>query len=362
VSILLTIGTRPEAIKMAPIIHELQKRDIPFQILHSGQHHDHTLARQLIQELNIPQPAHTLQLTSDDPTRQMAEILTHTHKTLRKTKPRLLLVEGDTNTVLAASLAALRTDTPIAHIEAGLRSHDPRMPEEHNRRLVDHISTLLFAPTQTAANNLKSEDTQGTTHVTGNTVIDACLKHTRTQQTATSEPPRFQNYILATAHRAENVDDPQTLKEIAEALLESPLPIVLPLHPRTKKRLEELGLHQRLEESKNQVHLLPPLGYHPFLQLMKNSQLILTDSGGIQEEATAPTIRKRVLVMRNSTERPEAVEAGFARVVGTTKQGILQGIDEALDDDTPLPTASPYGDGKAGERITTILQTTLKEN
>jgi UDP-N-acetylglucosamine 2-epimerase (non-hydrolysing) len=358
--ILVAMGTRPEVIKLTPIIRQFQLSETPFRILHTGQHHDQSLATQLMEELRLPEPDHTLTLRHNDPTRQMAQILQHTAQTILDQEPSILLVEGDTNTVLATSLAALKTDTPIAHVEAGLRSHDLRMPEEHNRRIVDHISRLLLAPTTTAEANLKAENAPGEIHVTGNTVIDICLQHPHDTQRATyHEATRFDRYILATLHRAENVDNPETLRRLTDTLLIAPLPIVLPLHPRTKNNLILFHLLDRLNTAHEQIQLIPPQGYGDFLHLMKNSELILTDSGGIQEEATAPNIRKRVLVMRESTERPEAVQAGFARIVGTNNDTLLRGIEQALDDESPLPEESPYGDGKAGERIASILRNTL---
>jgi UDP-N-acetylglucosamine 2-epimerase (non-hydrolysing) len=258
---------------------------------------------------------------------------------------------------LATALAAVKLGISVGHVEAGLRSFDLRMPEEHNRRLTDHVSTYLFAPTKIAENNLKRESVWGKIYVTGNTVIDAVVQHLPIAERKSKilEKINFKEFALATAHRAENVDNPEVLKNFVEALAEAPLPVVYPMHPRTRKRLKQNRIYAKIKKSKN-IQILPPVGYLDFLVLMKKCKIILTDSGGIQEEATAPQIRKFVLVLRLSTERPEAVESGFAKVVGTEKQGILKAVEEALENPKDLPITSPYGNGDAAEKIVRIIK------
>jgi UDP-N-acetylglucosamine 2-epimerase (non-hydrolysing) len=258
--------------------------------------------------------------------------------------------------MLAAALTGVKLGLGVAHVEAGLRSYDWRMPEEHNRRMVDHVSDLLFAPTEKARKNLLNEQVQGEVFVTGNTVIDAVTQHLplALRHRKEMEGVSFREYALATIHRSENVDSPKTLGSLVDVLVESPIPIVFPVHPRTSLRLQEFRLYDRLAVSRN-VQLLPPVSYLDMLLLMKNCRFILTDSGGLQEEATVPSIRKYVLVARESTERPEAVETGFARVVGVNKDQIIGGIREFLDCPPSLPRCSPFGDGKSGERIADIL-------
>jgi UDP-N-acetylglucosamine 2-epimerase (non-hydrolysing) len=275
---------------------------------------------------------------------------------MKKTKPNVVLVEGDTNGVLASALAAVKINVSVGHVEAGLRSFDLRMPEEHNRRLVDHISTYLFAPTENARKNLERESVWGKVYVTGNTVIDAVVQHLPIayRMSRILNEIRFKHFMLVTAHRAENVDDPVVLRNFVEVFTKAPLPIVYPVHPRTRKRLFQQKLWKKLASSEN-VQILPPLGYFDFMVLMKNSTMILTDSGGVQEEATAPPIRKPVLVIRLSTERPEAVEAGFAKVVGVEKKSILVAMEQTLKEKGKLPQSSPYGDGTAAKRIVEIL-------
>ncbi len=361
-SVMVIVGTRPEIIKMAPVVRAFQKDNVRFTFVHCGQHYDYDMSQQFIEQLGLPQPAYAYRTKSSSQAVQTARILTLTEKLLKKTRPSLVLVEGDTNTVLAAALAAVKISIPVGHVEAGLRSNDLRMPEEHNRRLTDHISSFLFAPTGVAKKNLVREAVWGRIYVTGNTVIDAVVQNmpiaSRTSKVL--ESIEFREFALATAHRAENVDDEKTLVDFMQAFEEAPLPVVYPMHPRTRNRLRANRRYPKLEKAKN-VQILPPVGYFDLLVLMKKCRMIITDSGGIQEEATAPPIRKPVLVIRRSTERPEAVEAGFAKVVGTERRGILRAIDETMNDDIDLPKASPFGDGNSGSRISEIVKNVLED-
>ena len=342
---------------MSPIIKELQKRTIDYTLVHTAQHYDHNLSTQFFDELSLPRPDYNLHIGSGSHADQTARVLVSLDKILQETQPSLVLVEGDTNTVLAAGLTAAKLQIPVAHVEAGLRSYDLRMPEEHNRRLVDHLSSYLFAPTEDAAQNLYQEHVWGEVHVTGNTVIDACLallplaEQRATIQNVINLKDR---YALITLHRAENVDDAHVLQQLSEVLINAPIPLVFPVHPRTELRFKEAGLWETLRSS-DHLTMIPPVGYLDFLILLKNAKLILTDSGGIQEEATAPNIRKFVLVLRKSTERPEAVRSGFAKVVGVNPAEILPAITEALARTRRVPSTSPYGDGTAGKQIIQIL-------
>jgi UDP-N-acetylglucosamine 2-epimerase (non-hydrolysing) len=290
----------------------------------------------------------------------MGEMLIKLDKIATQKGLDLMLVEGDTNSNLAAALAGLKKGVRIGHVEAGLRSFDWRMPEEHNRRIVDHISDLLFAPTETAKRNLLDEKVHGETFVTGNTVIDAVAQHLpiAEKRSKIMQRVKAEDFILATAHRAENVDDPKVLKGFVEVFTEASLPVVFPAHPRTVNRLKEFSLYEWIASSKN-VQLLPPLGYFDFLVLMKNCKLIITDSGGLQEEATAPQMRKPVLVLRLSTERPEAVEAGYVTVTGTVKDIIQKNLKRLIDDWPRLTAPSPYGKGDAGKKIVELTLNNL---
>lgn len=353
---MVVIGTRPEIIKMAPIIRALQENAKSYVFVHCGQHYDFNMSETFIQELELPKPDYGFKVRAYSPGVQTGRILTLVERVVKRVKPRVVLVEGDTNGVLASALAAVKLDVQVGHIEAGLRSFDLRMPEEHNRRLVDHISTYLFAPTDNSRRNLERESVWGKIYVTGNTVIDAVIQHVALaeRKSRIMDAIRFKSFALVTAHRAENVDDPGVLRNFAEAFAEAPVPVVYPIHPRSKKRLVQQKLWRKLSRAEN-VQLLPPASYFDFLVLMRNCEMIITDSGGIQEETTAPPIRKPVLVIRLSTERPEAVAAGFAKVVGVEKNGILEGIEKALGTKKGLPKASPYGDGSAAKRIVEIL-------
>jgi UDP-N-acetylglucosamine 2-epimerase (non-hydrolysing) len=355
--VLVVTGTRPEIIKMAPIIRALKAAGLPHLFVHCGQHYDYCMAEQFIENLELEKPDYWLKIESASPGTQTAEIMMKMDKLLGEIDPSVVLVEGDTNTVLSAALAANKRVVPVGHVEAGLRSYDLRMPEEHNRRLTDHISQFLFSPTEHAVANLRKEDVWGKVFLTGNTAIDAVKEHLPIAEKSSHIMERvpFEEYALATAHRAENVDDPVVLNSFMEVFERSPLPLVYPMHPRTRKRLKENGLLSKVEAMKN-VFVLPPTGYLDFLMLMRRCKLIITDSGGIQEEATAPSIRKRVLVIRLSTERQEAVEAGFATVVGTDSKRILSAMDEALNEKAVLPAVSPFGDGQAAQKTVEIIK------
>ena len=356
-TVMVVVGTRPEIIKMAPVLRALHSRKIPLIFTHCGQHYDYKMSQQFIEELDLQTPDYGYKVRAYSQGNQTARILNLMEQLLKKTLPALVLVEGDTNGTLATALAGVKLGIPIGHVEAGLRSFDLRMPEEHNRRLTDHVSTYLFAPTETANKNLREENVWGKIYVTGNTVIDAVIQHAPIAQRKSEilENVRFNKFALATAHRAENVDDFAVLRNFMEAFAEAPLPVVYPMHPRTRKRLQQNRFYSKIRESKN-LEILPPLGYLDFLALMSKCEMIVTDSGGIQEEATAPCMRKPVLVTRLSTERPEAVAAGFAEVVGVEKQEILRAMERTLSQSKKLPQESPYGDGNAAENIVEVIK------
>lgn len=322
--LLIVIGTRPEVLKMAPVVKSLRRRNHSFRFVHSGQHHEYNMCRRFVRELELPDPERLpVEVVSDAPATQTAKIMIATEKFIRRTNAGMVLVQGDTNTVLGAALASLKQGVDVGHVEAGLRSYDWRMPEEHNRRIVDHVSKLLFAPTVTSKKTLLSERVVGKIFVTGNTIIDtvAAMMSMAEKKSKILSKIEFDEFALATTHRAENVDNREVLSDIFTAFMECPVPIVIPVHPRTSNRLCTFGLHDKVASSKN-IMLMPPLGYLDLLMLMKKCKVIITDSGGLQEEATAPSIRKPVVVIRESTDRPEAVRAGFAIVVGTRRKYI----------------------------------------
>ncbi len=359
---IVVAGTRPEIIKLAPIIREILRRNNDLYFILTGQHYDYSLSKQMIVDLELPEPNLSFQLRSSSPASQIAEIMKNLEGVLSKRlKQSVLVVQGDTNSVLSASLAAVKSGYPLAHVEAGLRSYDWRMPEEHNRRMVDHISNYLFAPTKLAMQNLIREKVFGSVYMTGNTIIDAVNQHIQIAEKRNSikQLVPFSEYSLATFHRSENVDDKRVLSNIVTGLLKSDLPTIISMHPRTKKMLKHFLLYERLLRSKK-IHILGPLGYLDFLMLMKRSTLIITDSGGIQEEATAPAICKKIIVLRRSTERQEAVKTRFAKLVKLKSEDISHEIRKGwLKSVKPL-LSSPFGDGFSSNRIIDILNKTRK--
>ncbi|MFP4609114.1 MAG: non-hydrolyzing UDP-N-acetylglucosamine 2-epimerase [Candidatus Natronoplasma sp.] len=351
----VVLGTRPEIIKMSPLIRELERRDIAHDVVHSGQHYDDEVSDIFFRELGLDEPDLYLGVGSGSQGEQTGKALMGLEKAFEELDTDVVLVEGDTNTVLAGALAAVKMGITVGHIEAGLRSYDYRMPEEYNRRLTDHSSHLLFAPTEESKEILEKEDVWGDIHVTGNTVIDACIQNMEiAERKAEFDFEIPENFVLLTAHRAENVDDPEVQENFIHAFEELDLPMIYPIHPRAEERFKLHGNFEKLKGLKN-MKLVPPQGYLEFLLLMKRSEFIMTDSGGIQEEATAPNIKKKVFVLRESTERPEAVEAGYCEVVGTGKDDIVKSVAE-FEKKEWNPDKCPYGDGRAAEKIVDVIK------
>ena len=348
--ICLVFGTRPEIIKLSPIIKRAKKRNI--EIIFTGQHYDYDLGLKFIEDLGLPRPDYKMKLTKNNSAIQMGEIITKLSKILPDTRTDTVMVQGDTNTVLAGAISALKSKIPISHVESGLRSFDWRMPEEHNRILTDHISELLFASTDMSKQNLVNEQVHGKIFVVGNTAIDA-IEQNLTIAEKKSSVQIDGEFVLLTLHRAENVDDKKTLSGIMRGIMESGERFVFPVHPRTKKKLYEFGLYTKIKESKNIV-MTNAIGYFDIMMLMKRCNFIVTDSGGIQEEATSSKIRKKVLVARTSTDRPEAVKAGFSEIIGTNSYSIRKSICRTAKDSWNYKGISPYGNGKTAEKILKI--------
>ncbi|TFG34399.1 UDP-N-acetylglucosamine 2-epimerase (non-hydrolyzing) [Candidatus Thorarchaeota archaeon] len=355
------VGTRPEIIKMAPIIHEFERKSIDPYLLHTGQHYSKSLSSQFFKDMSLKNPDKNLNIGSGTHSEQTAKALVGIEKALVKENPDIVLVQGDTNAVLSAALAAVKVGVPVGHVEAGLRSYDTRMPEEHNRRLTDHISSYLFAPTEKSATILKGEKVWGKIFVTGNTVIDALEDRVALIKGRKSMASDFglNKFALLTMHRAENVDDKIILTGLVDGLLSLDIDIVFSAHPRTISRLKEFDLLSNIEHEKK-MHIIEPPGYLEFLALMRDCQFILTDSGGIQEEATAPSINKRVFVLRTSTERPEAEESGHATLVGVDPSKFPEVITDAIQGGLEKSRKCPYGDGQASKKIVEILMKSLK--
>ncbi len=351
------IGTRPEIVKTAPVIHEFEdKQGIKCYLLHTGQHYSEKMSRAFFDDLGLRRPDMNLNIGSGSHSQQTAKALIGIEEALIKEQPDVVLVQGDTNAVLSAALAASKLQIPIAHIEAGLRSYDRRMPEEYNRRLTDHASDFLFAPTERSAEILRRENVWGEIYVTGNTVIDTLEERLPTaMRTELPDPAkRLDKFALLTLHRAENVDDRKTLEGLIRGLGEIDIDIVFPAHPRTVRRLEEFKLMDIVKQMGN-IHVIDPTGYLVFLHLMKKSSFVITDSGGIQEEVTAPSINKRVFVLRVSTERPEAVESGHSTVVGVDPKVFPRRIMDEIQKGLDGSRTCPYGDGTASKVIVDVL-------
>lgn len=355
--ILTIVGARPQFIKAA-VLSRLFRRTPGCQewIVHTGQHYDDNMSDVFFRELEIPAPAFHLGIGSGPHGQQTGRMLESIEKTLLDTRPDLLLIYGDTNSTLAGALAAAKLHVPIAHVEAGLRSFNRRMPEEINRVVADHLSSWLFAPTETAVRNLRQEGIpEDRIHLVGDVMFDAA-QHAGTQP-AEGLMQRHglapKGYVLATIHRAENTDDPKRLSAIlhAFAALAATLPVVLPLHPRTRSVLKK---HPDLEALAANLRLLDPVGYLEMVALEKSARLIATDSGGVQKEAFFQ--KTPCVTLRNETEWVELVHNGWNRLAPpedpTSVVRILRGALEA-----PLPPDDPtlYGGGLAGQRIVDVL-------
>jgi len=415
----ISLGTRPEIIKMAPLVWECEKRGLNYFILHTGQHYSENMDQVFFRTLNLPEPLYNIHTGSGSHAEQTAKILIEAEKIFLKERPDIVLVQGDTNSTLAVSLTAVKLGIPVGHVEAGLRCGDMFMPEEINRKLTDHISSYLFAPTQKSFDNLQKEGIDSKKiFITGNTIVDAIytvlknvdnLEHrtlnlelqihqriypsTHQHRTLNVEQ---KNYFLLTLHRQENVDNKDRLISIFKGLKlvysDYNLPIIYPVHPRTEKRLSEFEI-----KVPDGIILTEPLDYFEFLQLEKDARLIFTDSGGVQEEACI--LHTPCVTLRYNTERPETVDVGANILSGTNPHKILESVKLILNTSNPHQTnqinqmnqmnqtnqinqsnqsnqmnqihqmnqinetgwQNPFGDGKAAERIIDILQRNSEE-
>lgn len=359
--ILITAGTRPEAIKIAPIIEELQKQNIEFIFVWSGQHYDYEMSKIFFEQLELPEPDENLNIQSGTHAEQTAKAVLKLEKTIQKHKPSIVVSEGDTNTVAATAITSIKCLVPFAHVEAGLRSWNMTMPEEINRKIADTIATLHFAPTKLAALNLLFEGTPPKgLHITGNTIVDVIYRH---KNIAKKVGERLLNklnlekeeYLLVTIHRAENVDNTERLKNILTALnkLSEEYKLVFPIHPRTEKRITQLGLNHLIEKTIQ----LKPLSYFEFIGLLMNCATVLTDSGGIQEEAF--TLKIPTVTIRYNTERPETLTHKINVLAGTETQKIIELTHKQIENLSKIKKVqidNPLGNGHAGKRITKILK------
>ena len=370
-SILIVAGTRPELIKLAPVFEQFKTRSVHFTFVWSGQHYDYELSRIFIKELRMPEPDFNLDIGSGSHAAQTSKAMVGLEEIAGKCKPALTLALGDTNSVVATALSSTKIGVPFVHVESGLRSWDETMPEEINRKIADQVAQVLFTPSALATTNVLNEGiSQSRIFHVGNTVIDVLFKHLKLAEKQSSKLKEGLNlganeYFLATFHRQENVDNPERLKSIVKALvrLAKRIKIVIPSHPRTKKQLIELNLHKPLLDNKNIV-FLEPLGYLEFLGLLKEAKTVLTDSGGVQEEAF--TLKIPTITLRYNTERPETILLGCNVLAGADEDRIVDCAHKmaALKENIYSKLRSkpnPYGDGHAGERIANVLEKALKK-
>ena len=362
--IMIFIGTRPEITKCAPIIRRIVKDKQKLTLIHSGQHYDYEMSKIFLKELDLPKLTTNLEIGSGTHGEQTGRMIIEYEKEILKYKPDIILAQGDTNSVVAASIVCSKLNIPFGHIEAGIRSHDFTMPEEINRKVADSVSALYFAPTEVAVLNLLYEGIDPRrVFLTGNTAVDAIIEHSKIaiEKSKIIEElklPKDKKTITLTAHRAANVDNKEGLEAICDSLIAlNKYSIVFSIHPRTKKKLVEFNLLEKLEKESH-IFLIDPLGYLDFLSLMQNSVLIITDSGGLQEEAIS--LQKPCITLRNNTERPETVKLGVNRLVGTDTAKIIDAVNyftKNKDIQHKLTTLiNPYGDGKASEKILKIIK------
>jgi UDP-N-acetylglucosamine 2-epimerase (non-hydrolysing) len=356
VKIGIIVGTRPEIIKMAPVIRECEKRNIPFFIIHSNQHYSKEMDSIFFEELHLPAPHYNLGVGSGLHSNQTGNILIKMEPILLEEKPDVVLVQGDTNTVLSGALAASKLNIKVGHIEAGLRSYDRSMPEETNRIMTDHISEYLFAVGPNQEKILKAEGiASNKIHTVGNTVSDSLFQHLEISAEKSNILQDLNldagEYFLVTAHRASNVDVSANLMELLHLFDEMHKnytgTIVWPIHPRTQSKLKEFNI-----ELPSYLQLIAPVGYLDFIQLQKHAKLILTDSGGIQEEACLLGVPS--LTLRENTERPEAVEVGASELVGRDAVKAVKAAKKWLSRDD-YSWDNPFGDGHVAEYILDVI-------
>jgi len=351
----IILGTRPEIIKMSPVIRYCEKNSVKYFVIHTGQHYNYNMDKLFFDELKLPPPKYNLNIGSGLHGKQTGLMLEKIEKILILEKPDIVLVEGDTNTVLAGALTATKLYIKVGHIEAGLRSYSREMPEEINRVLTDHLSDFLFAPTEKSKSNaLKEGISEDKIIVVGNTIVDAVNQNLELSIKKGLILEKLglkkRGYFLVTAHRQENVDHKHKLKNIIRGLEvvydKLRLPIIYPIHPRTKKMLNGF----KIKRFKG-LHLIEPVGFLEFLQLEANAKLVLTDSGGVQEECCV--LRVPCVTLRENTERPETLEVGANMLVGTNSKEIAKGVEKMINSERNWE--NPFGDGKSAEKIIKFL-------
>jgi UDP-GlcNAc3NAcA epimerase len=345
------VGARPQFVKAAAVSRVLRQAHTEV-LVHTGQHYDREMSELFFQELSIPRPDYELGVGSGGHGWQTGQMLIQLEEVLLKERPDWTLVYGDTNSTLAGALVAAKLGMRVAHVEAGLRSFNRTMPEEHNRVLTDHCSDLLFCPTDSAAQQLKKEGVEQGVHVVGDVMYDAALQFASVARERSTILERLRvlpkGYALVTLHRPYNVDDPNRLSQVLDALERLELPVVFPVHPRTRARLAG--------RNAGTLQLVDPVGYLDMLALEQNAALILTDSGGVQKEAYF--FATRCITLRPETEWVETVAAGWNRLAWGDGEDLLAAVHRPWPTGTPPPA---FGDGRASEKIVAILTATGQE-
>ncbi len=364
--VLCVVGARPNFMKMAPVLRAFADHQpaIPALLIHTGQHYDKDMNDRLFEDLRLPHPDINLGVGSGTHAVQTAEVMKRFEPVVDEHKPSCILVVGDVNSTLACTLVGVKKGIPVAHVEAGLRSYDRGMPEEINRVLTDQVADLLYTTERTALDNLLREGIPAErVHFAGNVMIDSLVANRefarkpadilKTAGSDASVIARPEGYAVVTLHRPSNVDQKETLQPLLGVLQEvsEKLPLVFALHPRTRANIERLGLEQLV--SGERIVLLPPHGYLEMLGLMSGARLVLTDSGGLQEETTALGVT--CLTIRENTERPITVEQGTNTMVGRDREAILSGVSEVLSGGGKSGRIPEFWDGHAAERIAAHL-------
>jgi UDP-GlcNAc3NAcA epimerase len=361
VKVATIVGARPQLIKVASVSRLLRSESsIKEVLIHTGQHYDDEMSQVFFEELDIPEPDYNLGVGSGSHGVQTGRMLERIEQVLMSVQPHWVLVYGDTNSTLAGALAASKLHTPLAHIEAGLRSFNRQMPEEINRKITDHLSDLLFAPTKTAVSNLASESiAERMVHLTGDVMYDAALHYAGKAESASlilrKLELRAKSYILTTVHRAENTDDPLRLKAIIDGLRQvaKEIPVVMPVHPRTRAALMRIA---EPVESRASFFMIEPVGYLDMINLEKNAAAIATDSGGVQKESFFYQVP--CITLRDETEWLELVELGWNRLVRpVSSRAVFEGIIGSVA--TVGQSDRPYGNGNAAQKILSILKSSL---
>ena len=355
--VVIVVGTRPQIIKTGPLIRAMSKGgEFEVEIVHTGQHYDYQMTKLMFEELSLPDPATNLNVGSGTHAQQTADAMVGIERFIERSKPSAVIVPGDTNSALAGGLASAKSRVPLGHVEAGARSYDMSMPEEVNRRLLDHCSDLLFAPTENSLGNLQKESVPGKPVLTGDVMYDSYLTF-QSRADNSNELDLLDlaagEYAVLTVHRSENVDRRDRLEEIFKAVRLADITAVLPLHPRTKKAMMEAGIRP---ESIPNLKIIEPVGYIEMLCLLRHSALAITDSGGVQKDAFWSGVP--CITLRENTEWVETIQAGMNTLVGTDVQKILHAVRHwtyGLERPAPSSSPGPFGDGHASEKIAESL-------